>query len=394
MFAARAIVDLLFAGQDELLPGLYLVGWSLVPLSMAAIAIAATKAHLRMEYDALFGGLRPVLLMASAIVARAVDDSVSGLFAAWLVAHTLVAVFSLWPLVKHFDMPAVLRAIVRPRPHRAMLAFAFPQSLNLTLNRYITRLSVLMLAGMGFNAVQVAWYGTAAMLTSNLKTIRTVFSGALAPVAARHHQSGEREALGALLGRLSGLTTTLIVPLVLALVVLRDDAMALADPSYRGDSLFVAVLLIPPFINCAYGLAGNCLMFTGHSGWTLANSLAVALLNTWLNWLLIPAYGLLGGAIATTIAVALVSAAQLVELRALEGLTLRWRDVLAPHLALAAGLVVLAACWDPAQIVGLPLRIALALALVALSVGSSFVFDRSARELFSRVLARLTRRAG
>ncbi len=382
---AATLVEVAFPDHREMVPGLHLVGWSLVPFSFAAVAIAATKARLRMEYDALVGGLRPVVLIATAVVARSLDASVTGLFAAWLVTQIVVAVLSLWPLFRLYDARAIVRAIGHLRPHRAMLTFAVPQSLNLTLNRYITRLDVLMLAAMGFGSVQVAWYGTAAILTSNLKTIRTVWSGALAPVAARHHQAGERDVLTRLLNQLSNVTTTIIVPIVLAAVVLRDDILGLANEAYRGDSAFVAMLLVPPFMNCAYGLAGNTLMFTGHSGWTLTNSLSVALLNTLLNWLLIPPFGLLGAAVATAIAVGLVSAAQVVELRLVEGVALRWRDVLAPHLGLLAGLVVVALSWDPAAIGGLGQRIALAGALVVLSLGICVALDRPLRASMARI---------
>ncbi len=382
-----------------LLPGLALAGWSLVPFSFWTIVIAATKAHLRMEFDALFGGLRPIILLGTAAVAFTIDDSVTGLLTAWLVTQLVLAALSLWPLVKMFDVRALLLAVVRLRPHRKMLAFAIPQSLNLTLNRYITRLAVPMLAGLGAAPAQIAWYGTASLLTSNLKTIRTVFSGALAPVAARHHQAGEREELTSALGRLSNVTTMLIVPVVLAAVVLRDDVMALADESYRGDSAFVAVLLVTSFINCAYGLAGNCMMFTGHTGWTLTNSVIVAALNTGLAWLLIPAYGLLGAAVATVIAVALVSAAQIVELHLLERVTLRWRDVAGPHLGLGAGLAVVIAVWDPAMIGGVGgvggvgVRIALALGLASLAVAVAVLVDpRTRASVGQAITKRWTRR--
>ena len=64
---------------------------------------------------------------------------------------------------------------------------------------------------------------------------------------------------------------------------------------------------------------------------------------------------------------------------------MRWRDVLAPHLGLLAGLVVVALSWDPAAIGGLGQRIALAGALVVLSLGICVALDRPLRASMARI---------
>ncbi len=365
---AEPLVRVAFPEHGALLPGLYWVGWSLVPFAFAQVAIAATKAHMRMEYDALLSAVRPVTMIGFALLAWSAGGGATELLAAHLASWVVSALVAAVAFARHHDLSALASALRRPTPHRRMLAFAVPQSLNLTLNRYITRLDALMLAAMGFGAVQVAWYGTAALLTSNLKQIRLVFSGALAPIAARHHAAGERDALESALGRLSRSSMRIAVPAVLAAVVLRDDVLSLVDEAYSGDSLFIALLLLPPLGSCAYGLAGNCLVYTGHTRWTLLNSLTVAALNTVLNLLLIPRLGLTGAALATVIATSLVTALQMIELRALEGIAIRWRDVGRPHLGLAAAVVVLVVLWDPASLPHLGARLAVALLLSAVFV--------------------------
>lgn len=84
-----------------------------------------------------------------------------------------------------------------------------------------------------------------------------------------------------------------------------------------------------------------------------------------------------------------MSAAQIVELRFVERVALRWHDVMAPHLGLLAGLVVVAATWDPATIAGLGQRIALAGALVVLSLGLSIALDGSLRAGVARSATRV-----
>jgi O-antigen/teichoic acid export membrane protein len=247
-----------------------------------------------------------------------------------------------------------------------MLEFAIPQSLNMTLNKYVTRLDVVLLAKFGQPAPMLAYYSTAALITANLREVKLIFSGALAPVAARYHGAGDRALLEETLGRVCRWTTTLIVPLLIVVVVLRDDLLKVVSKTYTHGAEFMVLLLVPPFMSCAFGLAGNMVTYAGRSGWTLTNSALIAVLNTGLCTLLIPRYGLLGAALATALAMFLISVLQMIELRWLEGVAIRARAVYKPHVGLLVVALAIAALWDPADLAGLPLRIATTLGLIAL----------------------------
>lgn len=361
---ARALVEHVFPGYRALLPGLYLLAWSLVPRSALQVAIAATRATLRMQYDALLNGLvHPVCMLAACIATHALGGQLTELLAVQLLVDCLVCVLALRAFARHFALRELMLALRAFSFDRQVLGFAIPQSVNLTFNRYIARLDGIMLAAFGLRQAELGYFGTAALLTGNIAQIRLVFSGALAPVVARYHSGGERQAFEEALSRVTRWTTSLVVPVIFVSLVLREDVLRLVSPEYGRNSLFVAVLLIPPFTNCAYGMAGACLMFTGHSRVILANSFCVALLNTAFTYLLIPRYGMLGAAAATALATSLTTGLQVIELSYLERVTVPWRAVWKPHLGLAAGVAVLALVWDP---VTLPIvgRLATAAGLV------------------------------
>jgi O-antigen/teichoic acid export membrane protein len=284
------------------------------------------------------------------------------LFAVQLLVELVVCVLALSAFARYFSLRSVLASVRSWQWDRALLAFAIPQSFNLTFNRYITRIDSIMLASFGLAQVDLAYFGTAAYLTSNIGQIRGIFSGALGPVLARLHVRGERAAFEAELSRVCRWTTSLAVPLVLVLVIVRTDVMRLVSESYVGNSLFIVVLLIPPLTNCAYGMAGACLMFTGHSKVILTNSLCVALLNTGLTYLLIPRYGMLGAAVATAVATSITTGLQVFELWRLEGLRIRASAVWKPHVGFALGALLLALLWDPSAL-GLSARITVACAM-------------------------------
>jgi O-antigen/teichoic acid export membrane protein len=89
-----------------------------------------------------------------------------GLMAATLCTHIAVASLALWAFLRHFDGRRALLATLRPKLHWPMLEFAIPQSLNMTLNKYVTRLDVLLLAKFGQPAHMLAYYSTAALITA------------------------------------------------------------------------------------------------------------------------------------------------------------------------------------------------------------------------------------
>ncbi len=361
------LADTVYPDLPGVAPALRLLVWGLPPLVFAQIAIAATKARMHMQYDAAIVGFgTPVLLLISSLAAWTLGAGLQGLIGAYVITQFVVAMAAAWAFSQHFDWTRLLTSLLRMQWNRRLLAFVLPQSLNMTFNRYLTRLDVMMLAAFGHSAAEVAFYGTAALITSNLRQVRLVFSSAFAPVAARHHHTGEMGALEATLGRVSRWTTTIIVPAVFLTVVLRDDLLRFVHESYVGDTRFMAVLLVAPLLSCALGLAGNVIIYTGHSTWTLANSVTVAGLNTGLNWILIPRFGLLGAASATAMATTCIMVLQMVELRLLEGVGLRWRYVYKPFIGLALGAIILAILWDPVTLPGFGTRLFLALGMVVL----------------------------
>jgi O-antigen/teichoic acid export membrane protein len=353
-----------FPDYGELLPGLYWLAWSLVPRAIGQVAISSTKAMLHMEHDALLNGfIHPLCMLAGCFVVYFAGGGLASLFAVQLVVDCAIAVMALQACHRYFPLEDIRAAIASFHFDRALLSFAVPQSFNLTFNRYIARLDQIMLASFGVSKTDLGYFGTAALLTSNLAQIRLVFSGALAPVVARHHARGDRAAFQSALAQVCRWTTSLVVPTILVCLVLRKDVLHLVSGSYGESSLFVAVLLIPPFTNCSYGMAGASLMFTGHSRVTLANSFSVAILNTLFTYFLIPRYGMLGAALSTAIATSMTTGLQMIELQKLEGVHIPWSAVWKPHAGLAAGLLALALVWDPVDL-PLPFRLLTALGVV------------------------------
>ncbi len=371
LLGADLFVAALYPEHPELSPVLRLLAGGLPALAFSRIAIAGTKAHMRMEYDAgIMGFFQPFCFLVTAVAAKLMGGGLIGLMVAQLITYWLTAALALWALSRHFDLGKLFAALRALRFDRELLSFSIPQTINMTLNRYAARLDVIMLAAFGHSAKTLGFYGIASLIVNEMRQAKLVFASALAPVTARYHAADQREALQAVFNRVSRWTTSIIVPLSFLMVVLRDDLLRFVNRSYTGDTQFMALLLLTPLLSCAVGLAGNCITYTGHSRWTLFNGVVVAVLNTGFNAVFIPRYGLMGAAMGAALSSVLISALQLWELNMLERIRLRFADVYHPYLGLAAGAVVLAVLWDPVDLPSLGLRAASALGLALLSIGA------------------------
>lgn len=371
---ASWVIHNYFTEHLALLPGIYFVGWAMVPTAFANIIGASSKAHLTMVWDAALGGARPLLLLVTSVGAYLIGGGLTELLASYFVSMVLLALMSLIPFVRYFDWREVVKNI-RPVWDSSIVHFAVPHALNHTLTLYITRLDTILLGALGVAPADLAWYATASYLTSNLQQLRIVFSTALAPVVARHHFRHEREALSDLLSRTTGWVTSLLPVFAFLIIILRRDILALVDPSYarQGDQ-FILVLLIPASVSCAFGLAGNFITYTGHTRVTLMNGILIGVLNTGLNLLWIPRYGLMGAASATALSAVIVGVLQLVELRVLERVRIRPRDAWTPYAAAAVGAAVLGLVWDPATFGNVGLRLALALGVLVVYGAALWMF--------------------
>jgi O-antigen/teichoic acid export membrane protein len=326
----------------ELAAVLPVLVWVLPAIAVMELGIAATKSLMIMEYDTIIVGvLRPVLLGASAVIAWFFLPDLQGLAWAYLLTHALLAGASIWAFVRHFSLREVGRRLVGSGMRRELLGFAVPQSLNLTLNNFITNVDRLMLGYFGISPELIGFYGIAATVMRNIRHAKLAFSGAFSPVIARLHAEGRIRELEESFGVVARWALTIALPVLVVVLGLRQEILRVFHSSYTGDSAFMVLLAIPPLLSCWIGLAGNIVVMTGHSRWNLFNSVVVGVTNALLNALWIPQHGLWGAALATAVSTIAVSLLQLVEAKLLVGVRARLDLVRKPLLAGVAAALVL-----------------------------------------------------
>lgn len=360
------VVRDLYDFGETLAPAVQAMALVLPLMAFERVVIAATQGLRIMKYDALVaGGLRPVTLLIAALGFYTVMPTVAGLTAAWVLAQLLVALIAFWIYGREFEWKPLLRALRRFRLNRELLGFALPQNLNMTLHRFLTGIDVLMLGALGASAAAVGVYGAGASIVRELRQIKLAFSGALAPQIARLYGQRDIATLSRVYSATARWTATLAVPAILLVAVLHADLLRIFYPDYDGTTLFMLLLLPVPYFICAFGLAGNVVVMTGHSRLNLLNSATVGIVNVGLNFLLIPAFGMAGAAAASALGALALAAMEVFEAGQLIGVPLRVSEVYRPHLAGVAGLLVAVIAFLTVEPDTLVLRVGIAVASAA-----------------------------
>jgi O-antigen/teichoic acid export membrane protein len=319
--AADQVATLVHQPHAEMARALRLFAPSIPLVAFSSTAVAATKIRMHMEYDvAILSFGRPLVTLVAAFVVWRLGGGLAGLMIATVVSHVVAAVASAVAFALHFEPRRVIRALSEWRLDPTLVEFSAAQSLNATVKRYLSRLNVIVLAGFGYSAENVALYSTGALLASNLREIEVALSGAFAPVVARYQAVGDRAALDATLARCARVAFSISVPGVVVLMAFEDDVFSLVHSSYRDDARFLLPLLLPIVVSSASGLAGYFLVAMGHHRVAAGNALAALVLSTSMSVVWIPAHGLFGAAVATFVSASVIAVLEAFELSLLDGL--------------------------------------------------------------------------
>jgi O-antigen/teichoic acid export membrane protein len=148
--------------------------------------------------------------------------------------------------------------------------------------------------------VEVGKYAAAATAAHLVLLVQTTVIGLVAPIAKRAiDQGGDEEK--ATYRRSQGLVVKLAIPVAVLLAVAADPVLALFGPQYRAAH---TVLLLLTLGNLTWALAAVpslWLQYRGRAHGVLAISIATLVVDSGLNLVLIPRYGMNGAAAGTAV---------------------------------------------------------------------------------------------
>lgn len=333
-------------------------------LALMALAVPAEALSLFFVY-ALRGGrqmapfvvvrdvVRPALLFAVTLGAVPLGAGHFSPIAGYLAAQVGAAVAGLVYYRRAFPRQGLAR-LLRARIDRDLLAFSAPQGLTEFLNYLLGRADILMLGAFFPDRPELlAIYGVATMIAGSVKLARQAFDTSLAPVMSELLARGEREELAATYRATSRWILALWF-LIAGVVVLAAPLILRAfGPEYPEHWVVVPILVAGRFFNVLFGPSAMALLMAGRSKLELANNALTNVGNIALNLFLIPRYGLVGAAVATSTSIGLFNVLRFVQVNRLVGLRPALSDVvrtcLAGGLAMALAAAALALPWSLAS---------------------------------------------
>ncbi len=141
----------------------------------------------------------------------------------------------------------------------------------------------------------------AAMLTS---FVLVAVNSIAAPKFAALYQSGDMVTLSVVARKSTKIMVLLSAPILLVFLLIPEFILSLFGEQFKQGTYILIILSIGQFINVATGSVGYLLMMSDNERLMRNNLVFTMLLGIVLNFLLIPEYGIIGGAVGAAIVLA------------------------------------------------------------------------------------------
>lgn len=266
-----------------------------------------------------------ILLIASFYIA---GWGLEGMVYAFILSH--VAAFAAGCYYMNRQFPSIFRADPKPKfGIRSLLISSAPLLFLGFVQHFIAWTDTLML-GYFAKAGEVGVYYAAAQVPMVMTLFLASTNAIFGPLAAALHQKNEMQRLSSILKSTTRWIIYATTPIFILLIFSSREVTMLFGERYveRGHIVLI-ILSVGQLINCVTGGIGLTLIMTGKQRVQLINTLVIAGLNFGLNLVLIPRYGAAGAAVATSLAVGVISVLSVIEVYYFYGFTPYERSSLA-----------------------------------------------------------------
>lgn len=305
-----------FLNNAALARPLQLFSFCIPLVSTTSIFVYAFRTTLRMQYEVYVRSvLEPAVLLVSGVGLINCGLGVNGAVLGHLAAAAASLALSIYYLQKLYPARG---AKTRPLEWRTLWGAALPMGGMELLNNFKLRLDLLVLGYM-MPLSTVGIFGAVCETAALLRKVRTAFDPIFMPMALNLHETQDASSMSKHLGlaiRWIMLSTLVMLgPMFFA----PDLFMWFFGRSFLEGSSALGIAGLGQFFVVTIGLVESALAVTGFAHVTLINCIVLVLLNFELLVILIPPFGLVGAAAATTLSLLAVSLWRLWQMKRLTG---------------------------------------------------------------------------
>jgi O-antigen/teichoic acid export membrane protein len=198
------------------------------------------------------------------------------------------------------DMVRIARAIYQ---HRLWIATAMPLAVAGGMQVIIRNADLLVLGLLG-SAEDLGVYRAVSQTALLVSIGLTAIDQVVAPQFASLYASDDRRTLQRVATAAARMMLALAVPSGAVMILFGGAVLGLVfGESFSGGHLPLALLAVAQLINAAFGSVSALLNMTGHASRTARGMAITTVLVVFLNFLMIPLFGIAGAAAATSIAI-------------------------------------------------------------------------------------------
>ncbi|GLI01139.1 polysaccharide biosynthesis-like protein [Phytohabitans aurantiacus] len=325
--------------DPSLVTGLRLVALALPASTVCEAALAATRGWRTQRPFTVIGQVyEPASRLALTGLALASGFGLTGALWAVVIASWSAALLALGALVRLMRRVAPAEPAYRPRELFSFSTVSWASSLAST---GLIWLDTLLLGAFGNGDIGV--YNVATRLVTLAIFVLAPINAAFGPYIAYLYRQGKLPEVRRIYAAATGWVVRLSLPAFVALLVFPADLLRFFGGTFATGATVTVVLAVGQLVNAATGPCGTLLNMSGKVWLNMVDNVGALVLNVALNLWLIPAYGVIGAAVAWSASLVAVNLARVTQVWALvravpvsEGML---KGLLAGAAALGAALV-------------------------------------------------------
>lgn len=325
-------------GEPAMAPILQWAGIGIPLISLGYTLMSATRGFMHMHYH-MFAESFILNLgrIALTLLFLFMGLAATGVMAAYTITWIFVVGFLLIVLNRLFALRRSLHW--SKQTAHELLSFSAPVCLTQLTNQFNGNSDLLFLGMLG----TATWVGIYSGAT-RLQLVGVMFLAATEmvakPIISDLFHRSEFLQLGRIYQTLTRWCLSFIVPYFITILLFASPLLSIFGAEFKAGTPALILLSIGMLVNAGTGICGAMIIMTGHSRLEFLNIASALIVNTALNILLIPRWGMLGAAVGTALTVSAINIARLIEIYKFHKLWPYDETVFKPLMAGIAALLV------------------------------------------------------
>jgi O-antigen/teichoic acid export membrane protein len=307
-------------------------------IALGRILLASTRGFKYMRYGVIADNFAfNIVRLTLTVILLYIGWGLAGTLGAYVIAWAVTTALSIFYLNRIFSLK---RSLGKAQLNiRKLLTFSAPICLTQIIRQLRGNFELLML-GMLSTMSSVGVYSAAIRVQAVGAMFLRAVEMVAKPIISELYHQGDISRLSQFYQTLSRWSFTFGLPYFITVLLFANPILAVFGEEFKAGSSVLIIVGIGTLVNAGTGMCGAMIVMTGHSKLSFFNSLVTLALGVTLNVILIPAWGLVGAAVATASSFTLINILRLFEVTLLLKLWPYNREIIKPIAATIIALVV------------------------------------------------------